>query len=377
MESSGRNETDQVTLFLSGDVMTGRGIDQILKFPSVPVLYESYMQDARGYVTLAERDGTIVPCSVDDRYIWGDALEEFEHRSPDLRIVNLETSVTTNGEYWPRKGIHYRMNPRNAGCLTAAEIDCCVLANNHVIDWGYAGLEETLDTLQTAGIVTAGAGYDLNDARRPAVFERPDCGRVLVFSLGSESSGIPAAWAAGEDRSGIFLIDESSPASLSPVRRLIEEFSQSGDLVIVSIHWGGNWGYEVPEAQQQFAHELVDECGVSLVHGHSSHHVKGIEVYRQRPIFYGCGDFLTDYEGIRGHEEFRNDLGLMYFLTLDFATGSLVDCRMVPTRMKAFQVRRAPHEDIRWLMEVLNREGRKLGTRVELRENRELQLIWK
>jgi len=356
--------------------MTGRGVDQILAVPGDPTLHESYMKDARGYVSLAERNGTVIPRGVDDRYVWGDALEELETRAPDLRIVNLETSVTARDDAWPGKGINYRMNPRNVGCLTAAGIDCCVLANNHVIDWGFAGLEETLETLRLAGIQTAGAGHSRTDARRPAVFELPGGGRVLVFSLGAPSSGIPRAWEAEEDRSGVFLVDESSAASLSDVQTQIEKFRRPADLVIVSVHWGGNWGYGIPQEQTRFAHALVDDCGVDVVHGHSSHHVKGIEVYRERPIFYGCGDFLTDYEGIHGHEQFRGDLGLMYFVTLDCSTGSLAGGRMVPTQMKAFQVRRASRNDADWLVDVLNREGRKLGTRVERDSNRELQLHW-
>jgi poly-gamma-glutamate synthesis protein (capsule biosynthesis protein) len=75
-----------------------------------------------------------------------------------VRIVNLETSITTSGDYWPGKEVHYRMNPRNIGSLTAAGIDCCALANNHVLDWGYEGLAETLATLDRAGIKHAGAG---------------------------------------------------------------------------------------------------------------------------------------------------------------------------------------------------------------------------
>lgn len=377
MESSGYNETSRVTLFLCGDVMTGRGIDQILAFPGDPLLHESYLKDARGYVALAERDGTVIPRGVDDRYIWGDALGELERRSPDVRIINLETSVTASDRPWPGKGINYRMNPRNVGCLTAAGIDCCALANNHVADWGYAGLEETLDTLQTAGIHTAGAGHNEFDARRPAEFELAGGNRVLVFSFGSQSSGIPREWAAEEDRPGLLLIDETCPASPSKVRKLIEAFRQAGDLVVVSIHWGGNWGYRIPQEQARLVHALIDDCGVDIVHGHSSHHVKGIEVYRDRPIFYGCGDFLTDYEGIRAQERFRGDLGLMYFVTMDCSAGLLADCRMVPTQMKGFRVRRAPHEDIHWLKDLLNREGQQFGTRVDLLADRELQLSWK
>jgi poly-gamma-glutamate capsule biosynthesis protein CapA/YwtB (metallophosphatase superfamily) len=69
---------------------------------------------------------------------------------------------------------------------------------------------------------------------------------------------------------------------------------------------------------------LINEAGVDIVHGHSSHHPKGIEVYKNRPILYGCGDFLNDYEGISGYQEYRDDLTLMYFPRMDAASGKLV-----------------------------------------------------
>ena len=73
----------------------------------------------------------------------------------------------------------------------------------------------------------------------------------------------------------------------------------------------------------RFAHWLVDG-GVDIVHGHSSHHPRPIEVYRDRLILYGCGDFIDDYEGIEGYEQYRDDLVLMYFATLSPATGELI-----------------------------------------------------
>jgi poly-gamma-glutamate capsule biosynthesis protein CapA/YwtB (metallophosphatase superfamily) len=152
--------------------------------------------------------------SVDFRYIWGDVLEELDHIGPDLRLINLETAVTTSGDAWEGKEVHYRMSPQNVPCLTAAGIDCCALANNHVLDWGYAGFEETLQTLRKAGFTGVGAGETLKEAQRPAVFELPNGGRVLIFSIGSPSSGIPYRWAAAENRPGVHLIDESSPTPL-------------------------------------------------------------------------------------------------------------------------------------------------------------------
>jgi poly-gamma-glutamate synthesis protein (capsule biosynthesis protein) len=365
-----------VTLFLCGDVMPGRGIDQILSHPGDRALHEPSVKDARFYVELAERRSGPIPRGVDDSYIWGDALGELQRRAPDLRMINLETAVTTSDDFWPGKQIHYRMNPQNVGCLTAADIDCCVLANNHVLDWGYAGLEETLRTLERAGIATAGAGRNLEDAQRPAVFELPQGNRVLMFGMGSASSGIPPDWAAATDRPGVHLIDECLPDAARQVQDLVQRFKRPADLVVVSVHWGPNWGSEISPDHQKFAHDLIEQTGVHVVHGHSSHHIKCIEVYRNRPIFYGCGDFLTDYEGIRGYETYRGDLGLMNFVTLDSRTVALVKLELCPMQMWQMRVRRASATDSAWLGKLLNREGCNLRTRI-LRDNRGwIDLVW-
>ena len=135
---------------------------------------------------------------------------------------------------------------------------------------------------------------------------------------------------------------------------------------MASIHWGANWGYGVSADEVAFAHGLIDHAGVDIVHGHSSHHVKGLEVYGGKLILYGCGDFLTDYEGIGGHESFRGDIGAMYFPSVDPASGELTALYLVPTIMRRFRVERAPREDANWLRDLLGREGARWGTRAEI-----------
>ncbi|MCI0570101.1 MAG: CapA family protein [Myxococcaceae bacterium] len=365
-----------LTLFLCGDVMTGRGIDQALPHPCAPHLFEDYVKDARDYVALAEDAHGRFPRPLGFADIWGEALEELERVRPDVRLINLETSVTTSEDAWPGKGIHYRMHPANVPCLTAARVDVCALANNHVLDWGVEGLRETLATLRRAGIATAGAGEDLQEAQRPAVVEVPSRGRLLVFSFGTVSSGVLPEWAAGEGQPGVDLLPDLSLATARDIGARVGAVKRTGDVVIASIHWGGNWGYRVSPEHRAFAHALVDEAGVDIVHGHSSHHPRGIEVYRDRPILYGCGDFLNDYEGISGYESYRGDLTLMYFASVDPASGRLVALRMTPMQVHQFRERRASAEDSAWLCGVLDREGRALGTRVLRTEDGMLTVEW-
>ncbi|ATB40531.1 poly-gamma-glutamate biosynthesis protein [Cystobacter fuscus] len=367
---------DALTVFLCGDVMTGRGIDQVLPHPCPPHLYEPYVRDARDYVALAEEVNGPIPRPVGLDYIWGDALAELERRAPDVRLINLETSITTSEAWWPDKGIHYRMNPAHAACLTAARIGCCALANNHVLDWGYEGLRETLATLRSVGIATAGAGAHLEQARAPAMLDVPGKGRVAVFSFGTRSSGIPPEWVASADRPGVELLENLAPATARGIGARVRAIKNTGALVIASIHWGSNWGYEVPSAQREFARALIDEAGVDVVHGHSSHHPRGIEVHRERPILYGCGDFLNDYEGIRDNAGFRGDLTLMYFVTLDPTSGRLLSLRMTPMQVRRFQACRASSADAGWLQGLLDREGRRFGTRVTLEGDGSLWLHW-
>jgi len=364
-----------LSLALCGDVMTGRGIDQVLRHPGNPRLYEPAMTSALQYVELAEQANGPIARPVDESYIWGDALDELARAQPDLRIVNLETSVTRSA--WPaQKPIHYKMHPENVGCLSAAGIDCCVLANNHVRDWGVDGLLETLDVLHASGIETAGAGRNVEDALCPAILPGNGKGRVLVFGFGFETGGIPHWWAAGSKRPGVALAHDLSGHTVDGIAHLVDAVRQPGDLVLASLHWGGNWGYEIPEEQRAFAQALIDHAGVDLVHGHSSHHPKGIEVYRGKAIFYGCGDFLNDYEGIPGHAEFRGSLALLYLPSLARDDGALCALRIVPFRIAQFRLNRASDEEARWLHDMLNREGRALGTQVSLTEDNSLMLRW-
>jgi len=364
-----------ISLFLCGDVMTARGIDQILPYSVDPRLHEPFATSALDYLRLAERAHGAIPRPVDFGYIWGDALVEWDRVAPDVRIANLETSLTTHDDWQRGKGIHYRMHPANAPVLAAAGIDCCVLANNHVLDWGVAGLAETLQTLRRARIQSAGAGRDHAEAEAPAVMTTGR-GRVLVFAFGTQSSGIAAEWAASAGQPGVNLLADLSNTSLRRIAAKVKAARRAGDVVVASIHWGGNWGYAVPAAHRDFAHGLIDQCEVDVVHGHSSHHPLGIEVYRGRPILYGCGDFINDYEGISGHEAYRGDLSLMYFLKTDPAGGGLSRLWMVPMQMRRFRLQRASAQDTRWLREVLDREGRPFASRVEIGPEGELEVRW-
>ncbi|HEX7844060.1 MAG TPA: CapA family protein [Kofleriaceae bacterium] len=363
-----------ITLFVCGDVMLARGIDQILPWPGDPKLYEPSLDDARDYIAIAEDVSGPIPRDVPLPYPWGETLDVLDAARPDVRIANLETAITRRGEPDPDKRIHYRVSPENAACLRAPRIDVCTLANNHVLDWGTAGLFDTLDTLDRLGIARCGAGRDRAEAVRPAVIELGDRGRVAVFSVGCADGGVPPWWAAAEDRPGVYAPAELDNHAARELRNAIEHWRDAHTFIVLSIHWGPNWGFSIPHEHRRFAHRMIEEAGVDLVHGHSSHHVKGIEVHRGRPILYGCGDLLTDYEGIRGHEVYRGDIGLLYLVTLD-DEGALARLEMIPTRMHRFRVTQAGPKEALWLATMFARSGEHLATSVAI-EGQRLALRW-
>ena len=359
-------------IFLCGDVMVGRGIDQALPKPCSPAIHESYMHSAIDYLRLAERANGPLTLPLEPSYIWGAALEELDRVRPDVRIINLETSITRSEDFLP-KGINYRVSPENARCLAAAAIDCCALANNHVLDWGRAGLIDTLAALDALGIRHAGAGSDETAAARPAAVSCGAHSRVLIFSVACASAGVPASWAAERHRPGVNFLPHLSADVASALIAEIARTRREGDVVIVSIHWGSNWGHATGDDQRRFAHALIDQGGVSIVHGHSSHHARAIEVHSGRLILYGCGDFINDYEGIAGHEAYRGDLAVMYFAEVDTASGRLIDLDLTPLQIRRLRLNRARPADVDWLARTLDRESRKLGTRVA-RTDRGLRL---
>jgi poly-gamma-glutamate synthesis protein (capsule biosynthesis protein) len=172
------------------------------------------------------------------------------------------------------------------------------------------------------------------------------------------------------------VLDEYQPTAIEQVVRDVRDARRAGDLVIVSIHWGDNWNYEVTREQQRVAHRLIDDANVDVIHGHSSHHPRPIEVHAGKLVLYGCGDFLNDYEGIGGHENYRPELGFMYLPDIDAASGQLRRLMLVPTCIRRFRVNHASIRDAEWLQETMNRIGRQFGTRLEMTAAEGIELRW-
>ncbi|SON59664.1 putative polyglutamine synthesis accessory protein [Mycobacterium simulans] len=350
-----------MTVLLGGDVMLGRGVDQILPHPGDPALREPYVRDARRYVEMAELANGPIPRPVAWGWPWGDAAEILEELAPDVRLINLETTITAGGEFADRKGVHYRLHPDNLPAVTAIRPDVCALANNHILDFGRRGLTDTCDALAAAGIHGVGAGPNLEAAQRLAVITPRGNQRVIIGSVCMKSCGVPGSWAAHRDQPGVWLIrDPTTRSSADDVAARLLPLKRSGDVAVVSVPWGSNWGYGVGVSDIQFAHQLID-AGIDIVHGHSSHHPRPIEIYRGKPILYGCGDVIDDYEGIGGHESYRSELRLLYLISIDLGGGGLTALRMLPLRVRKMRLEHIVGTDAEWLRETMEHISSRFG----------------
>lgn len=255
-------------------------------------------------------------------------------------------------------------------------MDYVGLANNHVLDFGVQGMEETVRVVGNAGLKWAGAGVDEEEARRPAVLHllRQDGGEYNIHVWAA--SDHPREWGRIP---GFHLIDYTS-STRDRLKKLSTRSSDEGnpaDLKIFSIHWGPNYTWHPSPEIRSVAHFLIDSCSIDIIHGHSSHHVQGVEVYHNKLIIYGCGDFIDDYAV---NTEYRNDLGAVRRVVVAEEEGGGLKVRrleVVPTRIERFQARVAEmgSEEYEWVCGKVGQLSLELGTGVEEMRGEQGQLI--
>ncbi|GMF38060.1 unnamed protein product [Phytophthora lilii] len=312
----------------------------------------------------------------DGSYIWGDYLSSVKiNPPPDVRILNLENAVTTSTTNYdvPLKGINYHMHTKNIPLVLArfasatfgdAPHPCpyvISMANNHALDFGRLAFErETLPALGTmpGDAYVIGIGTSILNAAKAARIQLPlhEGRHVNCISVTTVCAGTPPSWRATSTQSGMVVLPalESSPAVQKAVEATASvlhandlSWPHRGGPLVLSIHWGPNWAYldhDDTWAQvfrREFAHRVMDELGVDLIYGHSSHHIRGLELYRGKLIVYGAGDLVNDYEGFANRDDAAyNTLGALFLVDLDMNNGTLAQLCLVPTFMNRLSLQR-------------------------------------
>lgn len=319
--------TDTVSLGLTGDVMLGRTVD------------------------IRQQDR--VPASV-----WGTTLDHLQ--ALDGLLVNLECVLSTRGERWRRtdRPFHFRADPRWAiPTLAAADVDCCALANNHVLDFETVALADTLEHLDDAGIARSGAGRTLDEALEPASFSVDGLDVAVVsftdntpeFAAGPNSPGVAHVSMDVDDATCVDRVTEA----------LARARDRRPDLLVASLHAGPNMVEEPSERHRRFAHWLA-AAGVDLVHGHSAHVFQGVEVHDGTLILHDCGDFVDDY---RVDSRLRNDRSFLFEVSL--TDGDLRHLRLRPTEIRDCRVHLAGRRAGEWARERMQQLSASFGTEFE------------
>ena len=270
---------------------------------------------------------------------------KFKHESPqesifnntlpilskcDLLVGNLETAITDHNEKYD-KMFNYRINPMYTNLLKINDKMFLSIANNHILDYNERGMYDTIKNLQKFDIKFSGAGSNLSNARSHATFEIKGK-RIGIISCADHYD----YWKAGSDKPGIYYLDYQDYTN---ILKHIERIKKSLDILILSIHWGPNYQRGIDVKQERFAKDAI-KAGVTIIYGHSAHHIKCIRHNGKQIIMYSMGDFIDDYAI---DSDYRNDLGMIVKVIINPENSMKVN--IIPTRIDNRMVTLAKYED--------------------------------
>ena len=229
--------------------------------------------------------------------------------SADLVIGQVEVPHTSRGVPSSVDIPAPPADPAHLGALARAGVGVATLAGNHIFDSGPNGVEDTIAALHELGIATTGAGMTIDEARRPAIVE---AGGIRVGTLSYNCVG-PRESRATSRKAGAAPLDVLThyeldyagpggppkaytfvtPDSLEVLRSDVLALRETVDAVVVGFHKGiGHVPVVVPAYERELARTAID-CGADIVVGHHAHILRGIEVYRGKPVFHGLGNFVA------------------------------------------------------------------------------------
>jgi len=245
----------------------------------------------------------------------------------DIIFGNLEAPLTASAKSLAdidKPGGKYALkNPPEAlKGIKYAGFNLLNLANNHMLDYYDTGLYDTLDALEKNGIAHAGAGKDIDEARKPAIIEKNGL-KIGLLSYTDMAEVVykgnpPLSFAAEKNKAGV------APRNAAYIKEDIDKLRNRVDILLVSLHWGIEYCADLAPGQTEFAHSLIDQ-GADAVIGHHPHHIKGVEVYKGKPIIYSLGNFISDQADPANQEGF--------FIDMTYAGKNLKTMEAIPIKI--------------------------------------------
>lgn len=288
----------------------------------------------------------------------------------DVRLVNLECAITNSSIKWKAapKAFYFGAPLKAIQTLLYSKIDLVSLANNHVLDFDYKGLQDTLYYLRKNNITFCGAGQNIETAKDPALIVCKDL-RIGMVSFCDHQSD----YSATDKIPGIaFLNLNDESALLDEFHRALEKMKiKKVNWPIVSLHWGPNMVDRPSKKFIKLAHSII-EMGYKMVFGHSAHTFHGIELYKGYPIIYAAGDFVDDYYV---DPYFKNDHQLLFELVI--ANQRLKQINLHPIFIHQCRVLPAIGEQFKYIASTMSARCLELGTHVTIEKNNRLVIHMK
>jgi len=230
-------------------------------------------------------------------------------READVTYINMEQVLCDGGT--PKPGHAVSKGTRFVEVYKDAQVDVVSTATNHALDWGTDGLAESLETLDKAGVAHVGTGANLAEARKPAILER----KGVKFGFLNYCSVHPSGYEATDTKPGLaplkvdtiyrpfeeqpgtppVIITRPTLESEQMITEDVAALKEQVDIVIVIFHWGQHLlDYIIPQYCVEIAHKAMD-AGADMIVSSHTHILKGIEVYKGKPIYYSFGNFVEDF----------------------------------------------------------------------------------
>ncbi|GLZ75557.1 hypothetical protein Afil01_03640 [Actinorhabdospora filicis] len=286
--------------------------------PSPPAASSSAPRDSATIAIAGDVhfEGRVADLLANPATAFGPVAEVF--RSADYAMVNFETSVTERTTAQPKQ-YKFKTSPAAFQAVKDAGIDLVSLANNHVLDFGRGGLEDTLAAADAAGVPHIGAGANTAAALAPVIADLN--GTRVAFIGVSQIWELWDTWMAGDDRPGI-----AHTAHEDLVTEAVRDAKKQADVVILMMHWGTE-GQECPNGEQKDWAKRLSEAGADAIIGTHAHLMQGEGRLNDSYVFYGLGNFLWWWD-----DAFSNDTGV---LELTVSGGHLTGTRFVPAHISS------------------------------------------